>query len=379
MPPIHPLRPPRDAAASLPIAVVCAVDTVLRDALTTDLLLDDPDLVALRYDTVTEDPAEGQTGETTLRRLVLDAEGVRQDEPVDLDHECISCAMRLDALPVIERIQAFGRWRSLVLVLPVAADPQAVAGALGAELRGAHLSTVTALVDADRAREDLLGDDTLAERGLCWAAGDARSVGEALAAQIEYADIIVAAGERGSPGAELVEHLRGADQLLVPELHDVSGELLLGGQEHDVTAAARRVDPRSVQPGGGPTEHGTWTLDLVSERPFHPERFLAHLELLGGGALRGRGRFWLPTRPHSICQWDGAGGQVSVGVIGEVRTELPSTRLVVTGIGDQDRHRVMRAFAASLLDDAEWQRGLLPWLGRDDGMSPWLGEHSAAS
>lgn len=125
--------------------------------------------------------------------------------------------------------------------------------------------------------------------------------------------------------------------------------------------------------------HGTWTLDLCSQRPFHPERVLENIERLGAGALRGRGCFWLPTRPASVCQWDGAGGQVSIGTIAETGPELPRTHLVVTGIGDADRKRVQGAFARSLLSAREWERGLLPWMGRADGFSPWLGDRSAAS
>lgn len=402
MPPIHPLHPAADSAGSgrsarrrrsVPIALLCALDAVLRDALTTDLLLDDPELVALRYDTIggpggpegagEPDGAEGEGG--GLRRLVLTADGVLEDEAVVLEHECISCAMRLDALPVIERLLQAGHRHGIVLVLPVAADPRAVAGALGAELsasvgpRRAHVASVTALVDADRAREDLLDDDLLAERGLCWAPGDRRAVGEALAAQIEYADLVVTSGEADAAGAELIEHLRGEDQLLVRGPHALAVPLLLEAIDHDPRAAEARVDPRQVGGRGGPSAHGTWTMDLASPRPLHPERFLARIEQLGGGALRGRGRFWLPTRPHSICQCDGSGGQVSIGVIGDSGAELPDTRLVITGIRAQDRQRVQRAFEECLLTDAEWDAGLACWLGRDDGMSPWLGEHRAAS
>ena len=66
-------------------------------------------------------------------------------------------------------------------------------------------------------------------------------------------------------------------------------------------------------------------------------------------------------------------------MIGDAGADLPTTRIVVTGIGRLDRERVRRAFRTSLLDDAEWERGLAFWLGRDDGMTPWLGEASAAS
>lgn len=369
MSPIHPLP-----AQRMPLTVLSAVDAVLRDALSCDLLLDAPDAAVIRYDTVLD-----ADGDSRLEVLVMTAEGVTAHEVVELEHECISCAMRIDALPRIERLAETGDCAGVVLALPIAADPQAVAGSLAPELRRARIASTVALVDADAALHDLLGDDTLAERGLCWTSGDERSVGEALAAQIEYSDVIVAAGEAGTAGAELVEHLRAHDQLLVHGVHAVTVPLLLDGVRHDGAAAARRVDPQCAEPWGGPDDHGTWTLDIASERPFHPGRLLENIELIGAGRMRGKGCFWLPTRPHSVCQWDGVGGQVSIGVVAEAGAELPRTRLVITGVDAADRGRVRRAIEASLLTDREWAAGLLPWLGRDDGMSPWLGEQAAAS
>jgi G3E family GTPase len=151
---------------------------------------------------------------------------------------------------------------------------------------------------------------------------------------------------------------------------------VLGGR-HDHAAGLRRRDARWVEPYGGPTEHGTWTLDLHSVRPFHPQRLLENIEALGGGRLRGRGRFWVPDRPDSICQWDGAGGQVSIGAVWRTGRELPTTHLVVTGQDPADLPRVRDAFARCLLTVAEWAEGLTPWLGAEDPLAPWLGDRDA--
>lgn len=172
MSPVYPLPGQR-----MPVTVLSAVDLVLRAALSADLLLDAPDAVILRYDTAGD-------GDGGLEVLVMGSSGVIAHELVELDHECISCAMREDALPRIEELAGSGICSGVVLALPIAADPQAVAGSLDPELRGARVASTAALVDTDHALQDLLGDDTLAERGLCWTSGDERSVGVALAQQI---------------------------------------------------------------------------------------------------------------------------------------------------------------------------------------------------
>lgn len=353
----------------VPLVVVCSLDAILRDSVATGLLLDAPDLAVLRYDL---DATGG------LRRLMLGGGAVHEDVPVVLEHACIACTMREDALPVLEALAQDPRWGAIALLLPLAADPSVVMRTLIPRLEHLRAGLVAAVVDADSVVQDLLGDATLDERRLCWGEGDERSVGEALAAQIEYADLVALVGDSAGPGAELIEHLRAHDQLLLGDAHDVTLALLMDGA-HDLGTAGQRVDPGAVEPHDGPAEHGTWTLDLVSDRPFHPDRFLEHIERLGAGRLRGRGRFWFPTRPGTICQWDGAGSQVSIGVYGFAGADDPTTRLVVTGVEPADARRVRQAFEDCLLTGQEWQAGLSPWLGREDELTPWLGERTAAA
>lgn len=365
--PVSP-KPLRGPQHSLPLAVITALDAVLRESVMASLLLDDAGTVALRYEVVEDEPA--------LRRLIVAADGVREDIRVDLAHPCVSCAMREDAVPALACLAEDPAVHGVLLAPPLSADPSIVAGALRHHEDRWHLSSAVAVASAASACEDLLGDATLAERGLCWADGDARAVGEALAAQLEHSELIVLDGDPHGPGAELVEHLRAPEQLLLHDPFALTTQQVLGGR-HDLTAALRRRDGRHVEPYGGPTVHGTWTLDLGTDRPFHPDRLLAHIEELGGGRLRGRGRFWVPDRPDSICQWDGAGGQVSIGAAWRTREELPTTRLVVTGQESEDRERVREAFGRCLLTEEEWARGLAPWLGADDPLAPWLGERDA--
>lgn len=357
-----------------PLALVAALDVVLRDSLTAAVLLDSPSTVALRYDTDLD--AGG------LRRLVLDADGVVEDRPVDLDCACISCAMGEEAGPVLEALAADPRWGSVLLVLPIGADPHPVVNALAPRLRSLVVTSVTTVLDADDAPEDLLGDATLAERGLRWTAEDERSVGEALAAQLEFSDTIVLEGDPRGAGAELVSHVLVPGQHAVRTIGAVSPDMLVTGT-FDHLAAHRRVDPVTVGPtreGGERTgTHGTWTLDLSSERPFDPDRLMEHIERLGSGRLRSHGCFWLPTRPGAVCQWDGAGGQLSIGTVDDWGRTEPCTHLVVTGDDPADRERVRAAFADCLFTAAEWRRGLLPWLGRADAFDPWLGERAASA
>lgn len=103
---------------------------------------------------------------------------------------------------------------------------------------------------------------------------------------------------------------------------------------------------------------------------------MERLEALGSGRIRSRGHFWLASRPELVCAWDGCGGQVSIGPLGE-REELHprGTRLVVTGVDPLDRARVRTAFAeiidATATDtDRPAHDGFDPWLGPISSLAP---------
>jgi G3E family GTPase len=114
-------------------------------------------------------------------------------------------------------------------------------------------------------------------------------------------------------------------------------------------------------------------VDLDSWRPLHPDRLHESIEALASGPLRGRGRFWLPTRPDTLAVWDGAGGQLSIGVAGGWIGVPRRSRLVVTGTAP-DPGLLEQAFDRALVTDAELGRGIGWWAGRGDGFDPWLGE-----
>ncbi|EYR64597.1 cobalamin biosynthesis protein CobW [Actinotalea ferrariae CF5-4] len=362
----------------LPLTVLAGIEPVLRDLAVMHVLADVPDAVVVRHDIT-----DGPTGDGELRRVVQDARGVLEDERLELEHACLSCAVREDALPVLRRLAEEGRWGAVVLALPVSGESLPVARTLAQHLRAGRdlaryrLAPVVATVDLDTVVEDVLGDDLLDERGLALTSADRRSVGEALAAQLAHADVVVATREGSTwphAGSDLVDHLRARDGLRVDGLHGLDLPRLLTGR-HETGQGEARLDPLLATAPHRTSPSGVWTLELTSPRPFHPERFVEHVGRLGCGRVRGRGVFWVANRPDSVVAWDGAGGQLSVGELGTWGRRTPFTRLVLTGTGDE-RPALREAFEEILLTDAEMHRGLGAWLDREDVLEPWLGARS---
>ena len=381
--PDRPHAPTTPAAPAL--SVLVAVDPVLRDTAAASLTLGAPGVVVVRHDLLPDDGA--------LRRVVVDATGVLEDETVALEHACVSCSVREDAVPALARLAEDGRWAHLVLALPVTAEPLPVARALAAQaepggaLGALRLAATVGVVDLDALEADLLGDDLVDERGLALTDDDQRPVGEALAAQLEQVDVVVTTGGSATGGG-LVDRLRAVDSHRVDGLHGLD-PVALAVRSHAPAAAERRAHPlgaRGARRRAKDPRDRSWSLLLRSDRPFHPERLLAHVEDLGTGPVRSRGVFHVPNRPDSACLWDGAGGALCVADLGtwdEVAAgHPPVTRILVVGAGEprdarEVHDRILDAFGEALATGDEVADGGLRWLGREDVLEPWLGTRTA--
>lgn len=367
------------------LSVLVAVDPVLRDAAAASLTLTSPGVVVVRHDLL---PDEG-----TLRRVVVDAGGVVEDETVPLAHACVSCSVREDAVPTLARLADDGRWTDLVLALPVSAEPLPAARALsactepGGELERLRLASAVAVADLDTLAADLLSDDLVDERGIALTEDDERPVGEAVAAQLEQADLLVTTGDDPT-GSGLADRLRAADSRRTHGLHELDVSAL-AARTHDRVAAERRAHPlgaRGLVGAGADPRDLSWSLLLKSASPFHPQRLLDRIEDLGTGPVRSRGVFHVPDRPDSVCLWDGAGGALCVADLGtwdEVAAgQRPVTRILVVGAGEPEearavRDRILDAFGEALTTRTEVADGGVGWLGSADVLAPWLGARAA--
>lgn len=367
-----------------PVVLVTGVAPEAMAAATIALQWDLPDAVVVHH--------RIDVGRSVLARTVSDVTGVVEDERIDLEHACVSCAIREDIVPTLVRLAAAERWGAVVAQLPAGAEAQQVCrvAARDARLRHVRIAGVVCAIDGDRLADDLLGDELLCERGVHTSADDRRGVAEVGAAQVEYADAVTIAGTAGTAELELIRTLARPGALVPGSAGEAgagdeagragdggvdAGRLLAGLHDH----AAAEAWVAQVRPGPLPAHAGghVWRLDLRSDRPFHPDRLYAGIADLGGGPRRSRGCFWLPTRSGVACAWDGAGGQLSIGVAEPWGRRRPFTRIVVTGM-DDGRDELAAAFQRCLLDDAELRRRGAYWEAAGDGFEAWLGDiHSS--
>ena len=287
-----------------------------------------------------------------------------------------SCAVREDVVPTLQRLAELGRWQAVVAHLPVTADALSVCRVLAWDADAApdvRVGGVVAALDGEAALEDLLGEDVLPERGLGTLPTDLRGVGEVLCGMVEYADAVALFGDVPDAALDLTRFLARPRALVTRDWPGMRVETLLPGvHDHDATEAW--VAEVHDGPSRAAESRLVWTLELTSDRPLHPRRLHEQLDVLGGGPFRTRGCFWLASRPGDVGVWDGAGGQVSVGVQGRWGRSAPVTRILVTGLRRDDHRQELRAaFDRALLTDAELaERGPF-WDVTGDGLEAWLG------
>lgn len=352
---------------SLPIAVLAGLDPVLQGAGIAGLVTDVPELVSVRH--------EVASGSDHLRRVIVDSFGVIEDGWTPIEQPCVTCAIREDSIATLQRLRDSGRWSSFSYTPPSGSTTLPFCTRFDAEtndgglLSGLRLASVVAVIDVDSLEHDLLGDDLLADRDLALSEDDRRSVGEVVAAVLGHVDLVVTSGD-DPVGLAFTDHVRADDGERVDTLSELPSTRLLQGR-HSCRHASRRLDPRWVRANGRPTADLVWTLDLHSERPFHPERLWRNIDKLGQTRTRSRGRFWLPDRPSSVCAWDGAGAQLSIGDAGDWRECSPSTRLVFTGTGPE-RPALVRAFEESLTTPSELARPEADWAGASEMFAHFL-------
>ncbi len=353
-----------------PVVLISGIDEVAMMAASLSVQLGLPGAVAVRH---TIDSENGM-----LIRTVSDLTGVLECEQINLDHACVSCAIREDIVPTLERLAATQRWSGIIACLPATAEAVQVFRILGwAPGNAPHIriAAVLTALEGSTVAEDLLGEDLLDERGLATGEDDRRGVAEVACAMVEYADLLCLTEPPCAEETALISALARPKVPLINDLSLLDASILTPGiHRHPATEAwvseTRTADLPPL------ASDAVWRLDLRSDRPFHPERFSDELATLGSGPRRSRGCFWLPTRPHDVCAWDGAGGQASVGCTRQWELgQRPFTRIVVTGIDDADDERtaIEAAFARSLLTDQELATRGWIWNEGWDGFEAWLG------
>ncbi|MGP4030159.1 CobW family GTP-binding protein [Actinomadura sp. 3N407] len=310
---------------SVPVVLVAGLHGVARAAVVDRLLREHRGALAIHHDL-------RQVTSGLVVRTVRDADVVREQVAVRLEHGCVTCTIRLDLIPQLLRYA--GQAPLLVVDLWDTVEPQPVAEAVGhpeadPDLR---LTGVLTALDAELMPTDVCRGERLAEIGKQAAAGDERYLAEVLVHQIEYANGLVVPDTMPVPlppadedDIELCREVLGHLAPMTPIAMPGDSLPVVTGPSVCFHELAARVDPASAQL---PCTARTPAVDTVvwhRTRPLHPGRFFDAMDDLATRSVRSRGRFWLANRPDRLLAWDAVAGIVSIEDTGPWLAALPES------------------------------------------------------
>ncbi|MDH6137929.1 G3E family GTPase [Kitasatospora sp. MAA4] len=314
----------------LPVVVVGGLHEAERRQAVLELLADCEGAVVLHHDLT-------RAGEGKVHRGVWDTSGPLGEAHVPLTNDCPCCALREDLLPELLRIARAGRHRLAVVEMWGGSDLHPLTELIaGGEAEGHSLEDfvevvgVVTAVDPLRTVPDLSVSDALHDRLLHTCADDERTLAEALAHQVEYANVLAITVPQEASGSEelhaglaMLRQLRPTARVVRLGVGALAAAARAG---FDVAAARDRVNPALAQLPQAADEGGVATLVWERRQPLHPGRLYEALDQLVPAAQRSRGRFWLANRPELMLAWDAAGANLAVEECGPWLATLPDAR-----------------------------------------------------
>jgi G3E family GTPase len=315
-------------------------------------------------------------------RRVFGRSGPLEREETLLEHGCLSCTVRLDVIPTVERLLALGE-DHIIVGLPPAVPSSTAIQALKRGLAHEFSVDAAVLACAPDAVEDHIWDHhTLFESGFTPVPDDERTPGEFLIGELQFNDTILWADPELVP-VDPEGRARGLQLLreLAPHADITQDAGSIHGGRHDHAEAAGRTVPGTVRiPAGPPASPFTTVIQRV-QRPLHPERFRHALATLAQGCCWLRGRLWVAAAPGCRIAVQGIGPRIWLentgpwladqGATSADRTTDPDARLdwhpefgdrgtVLAATGeDIDPEEIARLLTSCELTDAEMEAGFV--------------------
>ena len=335
----------------------------------------------------------------------------KEERLVELSNGCICCTLREDLLQEVAKLAGEGRFDRLLIESTGISEPLPVAQTfVFADEAGKSLSDIARLdamvtvVDAASFLPDFDAADYLSARGQAAGEDDDRTVSDLLVDQVEFADIVVlnktdrTTPEESARVEAVVRRLNPDARIVRASFGRVPLDVVLAEGVFDLDRASAR--PGWIQELNGThkpetEEYGISSFVYRSRRPFHPARWFERLQAGFPGVLRGKGFFWIATRPAVMGLFQQAGSSVRVEPSGLWWAAVPREQWVEDGadpaevdadwdpeFGDRkqeivfigaglDATTLTAELDRCLLDDDEVGIGPEGWAFFSDPFDPW--------
>lgn len=244
-------------------------------------------------------------------RRIAGHSGLVERSETQLEHGCLSCTVRLDLVPAIERLLDRGE-AEVIVGLPPAVSAEAAIGALRRGLsRPVTIGSAVLACAADTLEDHIWDRHTLFESGFTPVPEDQRTAGEFLIGELAFTDTVLLADVDLFP-ADPALRVRGTQLVreLAPHADVVDHAAHIRPGRHDYQDALGRTVPGTVRIPASSSASPFTTVAHRARRPLHPERFRDALTTLAEGCCWLRGRLWIAAAPKCRIAIQGIGPRV---------------------------------------------------------------------
>ncbi|TLM83320.1 GTPase [Pseudarthrobacter sp. NamE2] len=294
------------------LIVVSSLDALCRQEACEGLAASHPGSAVVFYDLL-------ENGRVIRR--VYNSTGVMDRDETLLEHGCLSCAVRLDLAPSLERLIQAGQG-PVIVGLPPAVPAAAAVSALSHGLRSeARVSSVIVACAPDAMEDHIRDAHTLFESGFTPVPDDERTAGEFLLGELVFADTVLLAEPEIVP-SDPAGRDRGLHLIreLAPHAAIASDAAAVHHGSHHYAEAVQRTVPGTFQPhrtAAAATGSPFITVSQQVERPLHPGRFRQALGTLAASCCVLRGQLWMASAPECRIAIQGIGNRVWLENVGK--------------------------------------------------------------
>ena len=300
----------------------------------------------------------------------------KEEKLVEMTNGCICCTLREDLLVEINKLAKMNSFDLIIIESTGISEPLPVAETFTFEDENgnslshfANLDACITVVDGAHFLKEYCSSELLNTKETSLAEDDPRNISELLAAQVEFANIIIinkidliSNDELGELKA-ILHKMNHKAKILTSQKGNVPLDEIINTKLFSFDEAEENEDWLHEERGThSPESHeyGISSFVYKAERPFHPKRFWQFIKDDSDNVIRSKGFVWMANTPNIIAYWSQAGSSCSLEQYGESDEETKFQEIVFIGQG-LNIEKVTENLNKCLLNDIEMSIPVENW------------------